>query len=86
MHRKLLLLEDIEKRVQEVPLILADSGPLRQPNRPEGLIIRLDRLEGQTTKPPAWKRNCMNEEINGRHEEQLESESYWQSGQPCTSS
>jgi hypothetical protein len=53
MHRKLLILENIEKKVQEVPLTLVDMSPLRQPDRPKGPIIRLDRLEGQMTKLPA---------------------------------
>jgi hypothetical protein len=52
IYRKLIFLEDIEKKVQEVLPTPADTSPLRQPDRPKGLIIRLGRLESQTTRLP----------------------------------
>ena len=45
-HRKPLPLEDIEKKVREVPLIPVDMGPPRQPGRLGGPIIQLVHLEG----------------------------------------
>ena len=50
-HGKLLCLANIKRKVQEAPLILADMGPPRQPDRLEGPIIQLVRLEGDDKTP-----------------------------------